>query len=54
MKKVILSIVFVSLLLLNACQSSSVKNNISDSTKVKSVDSVKIVIDSVKIVDSLK
>lgn len=54
MKKVILSLVLVSLVILNSCQSSSVKNNISDSIKVKSVDSVKIVIDSVKIVDSLK
>ena len=54
MKKVILSIVFISLVLLNSCKLGSEKSNSFDSTQIKTIDSEKVTIDSVKIVDSIK
>jgi hypothetical protein len=52
MKKVILSLVLVSLVALNSCQSNSEVVNSVDSVLVKDIDSVKIK-DSVKI-DTVK
>jgi hypothetical protein len=52
MKKVILSLVLVSLVILNSCQSGSEVVSPIDSVLVKDIDSVKVK-DSVKI-DSIK
>ena len=52
MKKVIVSLVLVSLVILNSCQSGSEVVSPIDSVLVKDIDSVKIK-DSVKI-DSIK
>jgi len=52
MKKVIVSLVLISLAVLNGCQSGSEVVSSTDSTLVKSIDSVKVK-DSVKI-DSIK
>lgn len=52
MKKVILSLVLVSLVALNSCQSNSEVVNSVDTVSLKSIDSVKVK-DSVKI-DTVK